>query len=286
MGNGRLLHILFPLSLLVVIPFACGWGYDGHIVICRIAQAHLSKVAAQAVRKLMPNNAKGDLGIICPWADTIKYRYRWSSDLHFVNIPDHLCTYKYNRDCIGRNGDKGRCLAGAINNYTAQLTYKKHQCNYNNLTEALLFLSHFIGDIHQPLHVAYKSDKGGNTIKVMWFTRKQSLHHVWDTDIIRTWEGGLNASKVDGLTKGILQKINTKWKWQIHEWGVCSSYQKTCPNVYASESIKAACEWAYKGVHSGSILKEDYYRTRLPIVELRIAQAGIRLAATLNRIFT
>lgn len=119
------LHIIFPFSLVIAIPVAYGWGYDGHIAVCRIAQARLlsssssrpifldawqcniesyvvifpqarlSKVAAQAVRKLLPASAENDLGIFCPWPDRVRMRYPWSSDLHFINTPDRLCSYKY-----------------------------------------------------------------------------------------------------------------------------------------------------------------------------------------------
>ncbi|KAL8052876.1 hypothetical protein ABFX02_05G033900 [Erythranthe guttata] len=282
-------NILLPLSLLIgiiIIPFACGWGYDGHIAICRIAQARLSKTASLAVRRLLPAHANGDLGLLCPWADRIKMHYPWSADLHFINTPDNLCTYDYTRDCKGRDGVKNKCLAGAINNYTTQLINRHVKTNRYNLTESLLFLSHFIGDIHQPLHVGFTSDKGGNTIRVTWFTRKQVLHHVWDTDLIRTDEGGFNASLLNNFIKKIEQEITeNKWRYQVNRWEACSNNQTTCPNIYAAESIKAACDWAYKGVHRGSILKELYFQTRSPVVEMRLAQAGVRLAATLNRIF-
>ncbi|KAG6405591.1 hypothetical protein SASPL_133182 [Salvia splendens] len=183
-------------------------------------QARLTKPALAALQKLLPIN--GDFGALCPWADTVKFRYRWSSSLHFINTPERLCSYSYARDCKDRGGVNGNCLEGAINNYTTQLNLKKTP--QYNLTEALLFLSHFIGDIHQ----------------------------VWDTDIITSAQGkGAYATTLDG---------------------------------YATESIKAACEWAYKGVQIGSVLGDEYFKTRLPIVEMRIAQAGIRLAATLNRI--
>ncbi|KAL0372627.1 UNVERIFIED_CONTAM: Endonuclease 2 [Sesamum calycinum] len=155
-----------------------------------------------------------------------------------------------------------------------------------NLTEALLFLSHFLGDIHQPLHVGFASDMGGNRIKVTWFNTRRVLHHVWDTDVIKRDEGGFNPSNVDQLVRNIQQKIKSKWANQVNAWETCGGDQKTCPNMFAAESIKAACQWAYKGVHPGSVLKDEYYETRLPIVEMRLAQAGIRLAATLNRIFT
>ncbi|PIN22063.1 nuclease S1 [Handroanthus impetiginosus] len=208
-----MVHTLFKTSFLVVIiPLACGWGYDGHTVICKIAQERLSKVAAEAVRKLLPAYSNDDLGRLCPWADRIRFRYRWSSDLHYINTPDDLCSYKYTRDCKNRNGIKGRCLAGAINNYTNQLmSYHNEKLRYN-LTEALLFMSHFIGDIHQPLHVGFTSDKGGNKINVTWFNRKQvTLHHVWDTDIIRKEEGGFNASNIDDFIKEIQQKIKVRF---------------------------------------------------------------------------
>ncbi|XP_012845946.1 PREDICTED: endonuclease 2-like [Erythranthe guttata] len=127
----------------------------------------------------------------------------------------------------------------------------------------------------QPLHVGFTSDKGGNTIRVTWFTRKQVLHHVWDTDLIRTDEGGFNASLLNNFIKKIEQEITEVIIHKMCEFNI----------RYAAESIKAACDWAYKGVHRGSILKELYFQTRSPVVEMRLAQAGVRLAATLNRIF-
>jgi hypothetical protein len=53
-------------------------------------------------------------------------------------------------------------------------------CTYNpdNLTESLMFLAHFVGDVHQPLHVSFEKDEGGNSINVRWYKRKANLHHV------------------------------------------------------------------------------------------------------------
>ncbi|KAA8532700.1 hypothetical protein F0562_032733 [Nyssa sinensis] len=55
--------------------------------------------------------------------------------------------------------------------------------------------------------------------------------------------------------------------------------------IYATEGVKAACDWAYNGVREGSVLGDDYFLSRLPIVNLRLAEGGVRLAVTLNRIF-
>nr|CAB3476443.1 unnamed protein product [Digitaria exilis] len=69
------------------------------------------------------------------------------------------------------------CVVGAINNYTEQLYSYGKKTSYN-LTESLMFLAHFVGDVHQPLHVSYEEDEGGNTIIVHWYRRKTNLHHV------------------------------------------------------------------------------------------------------------
>lgn len=171
-------------------------------------------------------------------------------------------------------------MAGAIYNYTNQLITANSQYN---LTEALLFLSHFIGDIHQPLHVGFTSDKGGNTIDVKWYTTKTVLHHVWDNSIIETAEEKFYDSNVDKLINTLQTNITTVWANQAKAWEGCS--KTACPDAYAHEGIKAACDWAYKGVSNGTVLEDDYFLSRYPVVNMRLAQGGVRLAATLNRIF-
>ncbi|CAK9159496.1 unnamed protein product, partial [Ilex paraguariensis] len=136
-----------------------------------------------------------------------------------------------------------------------------------------------------PLHVGFTSDKGGNTINVTWYNRKAVLHHVWDSSIIETEEKTFCPADVNQVINNIQLNITTIWAKQVKAWETCPLRQKTCPNIYASESVKAACQWAYKGVRQGSVLQDAYFRSRLPIVSLRLAQAGVRLAATLNKIF-
>ncbi|KZV40289.1 endonuclease 2 [Dorcoceras hygrometricum] len=273
------------IALLVCVPVANGWGIDGHLIICRIAQPRLSEAAADAVSQLLPDFAGGDLGSVCSWADRVKFRYHWSSALHYIDTPDDLCTYQYNRDCKDEDGIQDRCVAGAIKNYTNQLlSYRDHDAaSQYNLTEALLFLSHFMGDIHQPLHVGFTSDRGGNTIDVHWYTRKAVLHHIWDDNIIETAEERFYDSSVDELVDTLQKNITSVWSNQAKAWAACTT--TACPDAYASEGIKAACDWAYKGVSEGSVLEDEYFLSRKRVVNLRLAQGGVRLAATLNRIF-
>ncbi|XP_042034780.1 endonuclease 2-like isoform X2 [Salvia splendens] len=267
------IHILAFAALICCTSTAHGWGIHGHLITCRIAQPRLSKAAAEAVSQLLPAYADNDLGSLCSWADRVKFRYHWSSALHYIDTPDQLCSYQYTRDCKDEDGIKDRCVAGAIYNYTNQLI------TYNNANSQ----SHFIGDIHQPLHVGFTSDRGGNTIDVHWYTRKTVLHHVWDDNIIETAEERFFDSNVEELINTLQTNITTVWASQAKAWEACT--KTACPDAYSSEGIKAACDWAYKGVSNGSVLQDDYFLSRYPVVNMRLAQGGVRLAATLNRIF-
>ncbi|GER32783.1 endonuclease 2 [Striga asiatica] len=278
-------HIISLAFFLFCVSIVNGWGTDGHHIICKLAQPRLSEAAANAVKELLPAYAENDLSNVCLWADRVRFRYHWSAPLHYIDTPDNLCTYQYKRDCKDGDGIADMCVAGAINNYTTQLLSYGNSTSASqyNLTEALMFLSHFIGDIHQPLHVGFTSDRGANTIDVHWYRRKSVLHHVWDTDIIETAEKKFYGSNVDGLIDVLQKNITTVWSEQATEWEACDT--TACPDLYASEGIKAACDWAYKGVEEDSVLEDDYFFSRTPVVNMRLAQGGVRLAATLNRIF-
>ncbi|KAG6396628.1 hypothetical protein SASPL_142783 [Salvia splendens] len=244
------IEILTFAVLVFYIPIAQCWGIDGHLIVCKLAQVltflnftfytfhqpRLSKAAEDAVSQLLPSYADNDLGSLCSWADRVKFRYHWSSPLHFINSPDDLCNYQYNSE----------------HEIPAPFVIIRKRFLKYNLTEALLFLSHFMGDIHQ----------------------------VWDSSIIETAEETFYNSEVDELISALDKNISTVWSNQAKAWGACS--KTSCPDVYASEGIKAACEWAYKGVEEDSVLGGRHIHT---LVNLRLAQGGVRLAATLNRIF-
>ncbi|AES97597.1 S1/P1 nuclease family protein [Medicago truncatula] len=124
-----------------------------------------------------------------------------------------------------------------------------------NLTESLLFLSHFIGDIHQPLHCGFLSDKGGNTINVQWFTTKQNLHRVWDDSIIEIELERFYDSNLGEFIDAIQNNITKVWGDQVEEWENCSSDDIACPITYAYESSQDCCKWAYKDGAEGSTLE-------------------------------
>lgn len=288
----RNMSAVLLVSLMISVsmaPTVESWGKEGHYATCKIAQALLTKAADDAVQKLLPKYAEGDLASLCSWPDEIRYwyRYRWTGPLHYIDTPDFRCNYEYSRDCHNLQEEKDFCVAGAINNYTDQLaTYGDSSSNGKyNLTEALLFLSHFIGDIHQPLHVGFTGDEGGNTITVHWYRRKANLHHVWDNMIIETAVRDFYNSDLTLMINAIWRNITDSWSDDVYPWRRCNTDELACPNPYAVESIGLACKWAYRNATPGTILSDDYFLSRLPIVEKQLGKGGIRLAATLNRIF-
>ncbi|PWA79333.1 endonuclease 4 [Artemisia annua] len=315
-------------------------------------QSLLTEEATKAVKELLPES-EGNLSAVCSWPDEIKWmnKWRWTSELHYVDTPDFRCNYDYDRDCHDSSGVKDRCVTGAIYNYTEQLvtgynasnsvtnwdchdssgvkdrcvtgaiynyteqlvtgynasnsvTNCKRHCqsvinflhymkNENsqsqitdNLTEALMFLSHYIGDVHQPLHVSFTTDEGGNTITVRWYKRKTNLHHVWDSDIIESAMKTFYDKDLNVMISAIEKNMTTTWSNDISSWANCTSAEEVCPDPWASESIKCSCNYAYRNATPGSTLGDEYFLSRLPIVEMRLAQGGVRLAATLNQIFT
>ncbi|KAG7033894.1 Endonuclease 4 [Cucurbita argyrosperma subsp. argyrosperma] len=154
MGQSELCLIAKAFAFLLLVPGILGWGKEGHYLICKIAEGYFTEDTLSMVKELLPASAEGDLAAVCSWPDEIRWKahYRWSSALHYVDTPDFFCNYNYSRDCHDTHGHKGRCVTAAIYNYTGQLesAYKEMTSGIRyNLTEALMFLSHFIGDVHQ-----------------------------------------------------------------------------------------------------------------------------------------
>lgn len=281
--------VVFGL-ILVSAPGAWSWSKEGHIVTCRIAQDLLEPEAAEAVRNLLPHHADGDLSALCTWPDQIRhwYKYRWTSSLHFIDTPDNACSFDYARDCHDPKGLEDMCVAGAVRNFTTQLMHYREGSSDRlyNLTESLLFLSHFMGDIHQPMHVGFTSDRGGNTINLRWFRHKSNLHHVWDREIILTALADYYGKDLDAFKEDLEKNFTAGiWSDDTSSWGDCDDLS-TCPKKWASESISIACKWGYRAVTQGETLSDEYFNSRMPIVMKRIAQGGVRLAMILNQVFS
>ena len=134
--------------LLSLVPSTLAWGTSGHIASARLAQSLFTSAATNVSYELLPD-VSGQIAAISSWADQVRSQpaYRWSAGLHFADTPDFVCNYDVTRDC-SYNGVDGVCVDGAVRNYTKRLQ-DNSIASMQQYREALEFLVHFVGDLHQ-----------------------------------------------------------------------------------------------------------------------------------------
>jgi hypothetical protein len=259
---------IFCLAIISSQVFA--FGADGHRAVTKIAENHLSEKTATAIRAIT-NNA--DLSELSLWPDQIRGIPKWkkSKYWHYMNIADHESLE------TAKRSSKGDVLS-ALNHYYKQLNDSRLPDSERR--QALSFFIHFAADIHQPLHVGRRDDRGGNSIAVKWpkKSRQKNLHWVWDSGLI-------NSSKLS--IEDYAEKLDSANKQQIHrwqqdsflDWAVESKMLRT--QVYEF-GLKIPTEKLAKKPLS---ISQDYINRNKPIVEKRLLMAGIRIAGQLNKIF-
>jgi len=254
------------------------WGTQGHQVTAMIAQGLLTTSATSKVSSILSGQTLSD---VANWADQVRSTpaYAWSAPLHFIDTPDWACTYVHSRDC-GNN----MCVAGAIANYTKRLVSSSLPATQIN--EALKFLTHFCGDIHQPLHVGFTTDRGGNTIQVTYESKKQVLHAVWDTALVVDRLKSFNGDQTQ-YANYLLKLLQGDWKTKAKDWATCASGEPQCADDWAVESIQIACTHAYVDqngnvIKSGDSLTSGYFTFNSDIIDQQLAKGGVRLAKVLN----
>ncbi|THH07556.1 hypothetical protein EW145_g3298 [Phellinidium pouzarii] len=166
------------LATAASIQTVVAWGAVGHEIVATIAQIHLHPSTVEQLCDILPSYADCHLAPVAAWADKVRMHMRWSSTLHYVNgLGDHPSQH-----CVfGEEGWAGapeHNVLSAVRNTTMWL-----EKGYPGAEEALKFLIHFMGDLHQPLHLTGR-DKGGNGAKVKFDGRITNLHSVWDSRLI------------------------------------------------------------------------------------------------------
>jgi len=170
-------RFLLPLLLIVPLP-AYAWGPEGHEVIARIAADNLSPAAHLRISQLLGGDAPALMVLDSNWADEIRADRPETTNWHFVNIEIGSKGYNAGRDCA-----RDDCVVAQIGRDAAILRDPK--TSHAAKLDALRFLIHFVGDLHQPLHAADRHDKGGNNLIVLLGKRRTNLHHVWDEELVK-----------------------------------------------------------------------------------------------------
>jgi hypothetical protein len=257
-----------------------------------IGQNFIQSAAIQQINILLAN-VSGEMNQVSSWADDIldEPQWAWSAPLHYINCPSWQCSYIPTQDC--GTDENGLCVANAVSNYSTQLDTPT--LSHTRLEEAVRFVIHFHGDIHQPLHVGFGVDAGGNTIYGTYFGESTKLHEIWDSGIIGGRIQYAFGGSVVTYVNYIIAQINGPWSEMAKEWATCNSTETedqslTCPNGWANESADLACKYAYTD-QNGDIIQNNfdlgdaYYEFVKDIVDQQLAKGGVRLAATLNKIW-
>lgn len=252
---------------------ALAWGDEGHKLVCGLALHYMTDDAKRFVKKTLAlgkyldGDGRNDFADACTWPDKAKYStFQGTYEEHFMDVPRADTHIDFARDCAALD-----CVAVGIQQnlvYLSRPAEGKHE--KARKAAALRFLGHFVGDVHQPLHIGNREDWGGNKIKVYWFGQPSNLHAVWDTGIIDraglTYPGGVAQLAA------------------LHE-----TVGSTNVLVWIRESFQLARQKAYKDtrgheIHAGEKLGDAYYRRSKPIVMHQLAKAGVRLAWLINQL--
>jgi hypothetical protein len=263
MTNPRWKQALAVVCLLLPAP-AWAWGPEGHEVVAHIAGMNLTPKARAGVAALLGGEAEASMAIAANWADEIRDARPQTSSWHYVNLEidgDHR--YVPARDCSG-----GNCAVGQILRDEAIL---RSNAVPAAKTEALKFLIHFVGDIHQPLHAADNHDRGGNDVRIaLRRGRPMTLHHFWDDDVVAA-QGRDPVAIARGIDASLarVQKI--------------ALMAPAAPADWALASAALARTVVYPQIHQG--ISNQVLAADAPIARAQLAKAGYALAGILNTIF-
>lgn len=243
---------------------ALAWGATGHRMVARLAAQQLTPQARARIDALLAGEPDPTLAGIANWADELrgndpnlgKATARW----HYVNLADHDCDYDPPRDCAD-----GNCAIAAINRQTAILA-DTNQPEDARL-QALKFVVHLVGDVHQPLHAGYARDKGGNDVQINFHDKGGNLHSLWDSGMLRTFPGDEDQllAALDALPAPPRDAA------------------PALPPDAAAWAVQSCRIVLQSGVYPPRAkIGDDYVAAWLPVEERQLRLAGQRLATLLN----
>jgi hypothetical protein len=241
---------------------AGAWGFDGHRIVGRLAESELSPAARTEAHRLLADEPEPSLAGVSTWADEIRDRPEWrhTARWHWVNLPrESPCTFVAERDC-----PDGDCVVGAIN---AQRTILADRSRPDaERRDALKFLVHFVGDVHQPFHAGFGFDRGGNRTQLRFDRQGWNLHSLWDSAMVK--QAGLSPDA---------------YAWALRAAPALppdTTVRPPEPAAWAIESCQAIHD---DGLYPASrLVGRAYIEQHRPLVEKRLRQAGLRLARMLD----
>jgi hypothetical protein len=305
---------------------AAAWGCEGHRAVVYIAERLVPPAAlARARTVLVASRADPALRRFCDpvpddplvddaaWADDYRAVDPGTAGWHFINLPRQAALTSSNEQtfCPG-----GKCVVDAIVTQYRTLTTSADPLEKAN---ALRFVLHLVGDIHQPLHATTNGDRGGNCVPVTYFDRapqespttpndfSPNLHGVWDASTIRTLMTARGLADARALAGYVASQkalpasidaqaptaaVTTRWAEGSHEAGRNVVYGKLPADVGlepATALTLSSCADNHDIVHrmlaKHVVIDATYEQSSIPVILDQLRLAGIRLAATLRAAF-
>ena len=275
----RLLFSLAVSSLSLFAGPADAWGDLGHRLVGQLAQPLLSRKAAAGVAELLRGEPEPTLAGVANWADTLRAsepeRFKATSRWHYVNFSLGSCRFEAQRDC-----KDGACIVGAIEAQRHLLADRSQSIEVRR--DALKFIVHLVGDVHQPLHASNRPDRGGNDFAIMLHTeippeeyaREKYKDGLMDTHLHSVWDYYVLASA--GLKPA-------EYAARLAPAVRLPRSSQGGPRAWAAESCRLIDRRSlYPPTHD---LDERYLDAMRPFAEKRVRQAAGRLAQLLNAVF-
>jgi hypothetical protein len=310
---------LIAFAALAAIPSAWGWGCKGHEIVALIAESHLNPRAQAMVLKILADGPiSPTLSRYCKetgldpfvdsstWADDERTVLPDTAPWHFIDIPRGAPESDIAKYCPPATG----CVTSAIADQIKIL--RDPNAAPQIRADALRYIIHFVGDIHQPLHDTTNNDRGGNCVPVAFFDHapketnatfenyNPNLHEVWDVEIIERFLNGQTPQQAaDDLDHNFHARFPAwqsespnfnSWAWQSHQLAERTVYGQL-PAKIAVETPRPVDSCAdddhisTRMLHLNENLTADYQNAAAPVVQEQLAKAGIRLAALLNSIW-
>ena len=313
--------VIAAVTALSSIPrTVSAWGCDGHHIVALIAQKHLQGSDAAAAAKLLTEhpiepslkrfcNAKGLDAFVdaATWADDHRNEHPETGPWHFLDIPRGVSD-----DNVGQHCPPEGCITKALKTQVEILNNPQEAGAKR--ADALRFVIHFAGDIHQPLHIITNNDRGGNCIPVTFFGKKPALtnaekgsfspnlHAVWDTDLIRRMPKGTDAAAVTKLADDLQAEFKGKqaswksagsdfdvWARESHRLAESKGYRTMQQKIAVETPVPVeTCNDANKISTRMLALDENigplYEKAVAPTIREQLAKAGFRLAELLKTV--
>lgn len=251
-------------AALLILPADAFWGANGHRIVGEIAQRHLSEKTLRALESLMGSET---LAMASTFPDEIRSDPRWdfATPWHYISVDDDETIEGTARAPEGDLLRAMDCFERVLRDPEAARPDK---------IVAVRYLTHFVGDLHQPLHVGRRGDRGGNGIRVNFFRRGTNLHSVWDSGLIEQESLSFNEF-ADFIDNATLPQIREWQSGTIRDWAQESKDYRSRVYDFGGQPADG----------DTPDLSWTYAFKQTPLMRIRLLQAGIRLAGIFNSIY-